>query len=291
MECENIKANPVIVVGALNLDVYGVPSGAFMPRDSNPGRVTLAAGGVGHNIARHLARHGTSVELITALGDDDIAALLTSRLEREGVGLTHALRLSGGSSAYVCLHDTDGDMIAAVNDMGLLVALTPARLAPLLPAVNAAPLVIIDANPPMDTLEYLAEHAAAPLLLDPVSGFKAERVRRVIGRFAAVKPNLLEAERLSGERGPARAAAWFLAQGVSKVFISLGSEGCYYADAAGQGYLPAARLHARNCTGAGDAMVSGIARAMLQNAAARDAAAMGIAAVTEHLLDQGGSIL
>jgi len=285
------QETPVIVVGALNLDVCGVPKDDFRPRDSNPGRVFVSAGGVGHNIARHLASAGVPVELLTVLGDDDIAWLLTRQCGREGVSLSHAMRLAGGSGTYCSVHDTDGDMLAAVNDMSLLDAFTPDCLAPRLPMLNAAPLIVMDANLPKDTLEYLAEHAAAPLLLDPVSGFKAERVRRVIGRFAAVKPNLLEAERLSGEGDPARAAAWFLRQGVSQVFISLGNRGVYYAGAASRGHLPAPAMRVKNCTGAGDAMISGIARAMLLGAPAEDAAAMGLAAVTKHLLAQGGSFL
>jgi len=288
---EKKQQSPVIVIGALNADVCGVPARDFQLRDSNPGGVTLSAGGVGHNIARHLARAGIPVALVAAMGDDDMAALLTRWCKRENVDLRHAVRVSGASSTYLAIHGADGDMIAAVNDMALLERLTPETLSPLLPVINAAPLCVVDANPPQETLEWLAEHVTAPMLLDPVSGFKAERVKRVIGRFAAVKPNRLEAERFSGENDPARAAAWFLARGVEKAFISLGSEGVYYADARERGYLPAVPIRVSNATGAGDAMVSGIARGMLHGTGAEDAAQEGLRAVTDHLLAQGGVLL
>lgn len=282
---------PVIVIGALNMDIYGMPGDGFRLRDSCPGRVMLGAGGVGHNIARHLAAQGVPVELVAALGCDDAAELLERRCAKESVGLRHVLRLPGTSSSYVCIHDAQGDMVAAINDMLLPERLRWEMLAPLLPVIDAAPLVVMDANLPEETIHWLARTAQAPLLLDPVSGFKAERVRAVIGRFAAVKPNALEAAVLSGEEEPARAAAWFLSQGVKQAFISLGEKGVYYADALSEGLLPATRMRAPNCTGAGDAMTAGIAMGMLRGASAVDCARIGIATVAGHLCAQGGVML
>ncbi len=282
---------PIVVVGALNLDVYGVPSGPLRLRDSNPGRVTLGAGGVGHNMARHLAAAGMPVELLTVLGDDDAADILVRLCGGEGIGLRYAPRLACPSGVYLSVHDADGDMVAAINDMALMDHFTPDVLAQMMPIIDAAPLAIVDANLPAETLALLAQTAKAPLLLDPVSGFKAERARPVIGRFAVVKPNLLEAQTLSGEAEPARAAAWFLDQGVGRVFISLGDKGVYYAGAGARGTLPATPMHAPNCSGAGDALAAGIALGLLRGGDALACAQTGIQIVTQHLLRQGGSIL
>ena len=41
----------VVVIGAVNMDLSGTPAAALRSGDSNPGRVTLSAGGVGRNIA------------------------------------------------------------------------------------------------------------------------------------------------------------------------------------------------------------------------------------------------
>ena len=46
----------LIVVGGMNLDLLGVPAGPLLPRDSNPGKITLRPGGVGRNIAEKLAK-------------------------------------------------------------------------------------------------------------------------------------------------------------------------------------------------------------------------------------------
>lgn len=277
------QQGPVFVIGALNLDMCGTPHETPRPRDSTPGRVTIGAGGVGHNIAMHLAALGVSVELATIIGNDAAAGLLIRLCEDEGIGLTYALRHDAPSSTYICIHDTLGDMTAAVNDMALLEAFTKDRLDALLPAINSVPLVIADANLPRDTLEALAYAAKPPLLLDPVSGFKAERVRDFIGQFTAIKPNRPEAEQLTGEADPERAAKWFLAQGVRKVFISLSAEGIYFADAVGCGYLPAPYLSVSSYTGAGDAMAAGIALGMLRDENAEACAKRGMEAAQRHL--------
>ena len=49
------------VIGAANIDIGGFPAAALAGGDSNPGRVTLSAGGVGRNIACALARLGAQI--------------------------------------------------------------------------------------------------------------------------------------------------------------------------------------------------------------------------------------
>lgn len=231
------------------------------------------------------------MQLVTVLGDDMTADLLARMCQDEKIGLMHAVRVSGSSGTYLSLHDADGDMAAAVCDTAALEGLTPALLEPALARMADAPLVVVDANLPQAVLEALVATITAPMLLDPVSGAKAERARGIIGRFAAVKPNLLEAERLTGEADPARACDWLLDKGVGRVFISMGAEGVYYADAAGQGHVPAPHVRLRNCTGAGDAMTAGIALALMKGLPVRACAGEGIRFATEQLILQGGVLL
>jgi pseudouridine kinase len=59
-----------LVVGGANIDIKVAISGATIPATSNPGTATVSVGGVGRNIAHNLARLGTSVRLISAVGRD-----------------------------------------------------------------------------------------------------------------------------------------------------------------------------------------------------------------------------
>lgn len=221
----------VVVAGAVNVDIGGQSAGPLVGRDSNPGKVTVSMGGVGRNIAHNLRLLGVKVSLLTALGEDPHAGQVMDSCERLGIDLSRALHVPGGTtSTYLFLSDETGDMALAVSDMGIYEELTPAYFARHQGYLNGAALVVADANLPAGALAYLADHCTAPLLVDPVSTVKAEKVRPILGKLHTLKPNRMEAESLSGmkitDRASARRAAEKLLEtGLERVFISLGEEG------------------------------------------------------------------
>ena len=44
----------VVVIGGMNMDICGRPTSTVVDRDSNPGVVSMSAGGVGQNIAQNM---------------------------------------------------------------------------------------------------------------------------------------------------------------------------------------------------------------------------------------------
>ncbi len=253
----------VIVVGGMNLDLLGIPDGPLLPRDSTPGRITVRPGGVGRNIAARLSEAGADVRLITALGRGERAEMLAHMCRASGIDLSLSLAADCPAPCYLCIHDDQGDMVLAVNDMSAMDQMTPEAIESRMEALNAADACVLDANVPEDTLAYIARHASVPLILDPVSCAKAHRAKAILPCLAAIKPNRLEAEALTGERNVEKAAAALLAAGVRRAFISLGAEGMYFADGACAGYQPARPLPTIPATGAGDALCAGLTLAML----------------------------
>ena len=274
----------IAVVGGMNLDLLATPDAPLIPRDSTPGVISMRPGGVGRNIAARLAEMGAEVSLITALGSDERAAWLEQLCRASGIDLSLAVRTNRPAPCYLCIHDHTGDMALAVNDMSAMEALTPDALADRLDPINAADGCVLDANLPEETLRFLADRLAVPLILDPVSCRKAARVRAILPRLAAVKPNRLEAEALTEERNVEQAAAALRNAGVQNVFISLGPEGVYFIGREGKGYLPAAPLPSLPVTGAGDAMCAGLTLALLKGQSARDCAQAGLDAAHKALL-------
>lgn len=272
----------VVVVGGMNLDLLATPFSPLIPRDSTPGRVTVRAGGVGRNIAVRLRELGADVSLITALGRDERADML-KRLCGD-VDLSLAVETDRPAPSYLCIHDHRGDMALAVNDMSAMECLTPEAVMPRLEKINRADGCVLDANLPADTLLLIAQHARVPLILDPVSCAKASRALGALSRLTAIKPNALEAETLTGEKNVEKAAAALLKKGVRNVFISLGAEGVYYANASERGRMPALPLPAVPATGAGDAFCAGITAGLLQGLPVGDCAALGCRAARDALL-------
>lgn len=275
----------VTVIGGMNLDFLGVPDGALVPRDSNPGRVILRPGGVGRNIAFHLRRLGGEARLITALGQDQHARMLADACRRQGIDLSLSVRTDRPCPVYLCIHDEQGEMVAAVSDMDALTCLTPDQIAVRAAAINAGDACVLDANLPAETLRAAAQKISVPLIADPVSTAKAPRLRDILPHLTAVKPNQLEAAALTGESRPELAAEALLKMGVKNVFISLGREGVYFAGGRERGLMPAPALPAVPLTGPGDALCAGLTMALIQGKSPRECARLGCQAAYDALMN------
>lgn len=217
--------NPyVCVVGAVNLDICGRPSRKLIFRDSNPGTVTLTPGGVGRNIAHDLRLLGVEVKFLTAFGGDSHAQLLRNDCVELGMDLGCALDVPGGrTSTYLYITDERGEMQLGLSDTDISAAITPDYLSRHLDELNGAAAVAIDGNLTSETIAWLGAHCTAPLFADPVSVTKAERMRPALGALHTFKPNLTEGQNLTGESSPEGVVAALLAQGVQRVFLSMGA--------------------------------------------------------------------
>lgn len=273
-----------VVVGGVNVDIGGKSFAPLVAEDSNPGTVCVSLGGVGRNIAHNLSLMGTDVRMLTAYGDDVHGQKVAASCSELGIDVSHARRITGGTtSTYLYLTDEKGEMALAVSDMEICRKITPTYLAGNLNLLQNAQVVVADTNIPEESLVYLAENCTAPLFCDPVSTVKAEKLRPILHKIHTLKPNRLEAERLSGVKietlgDVAKAADRLLEMGVHRLFISLGSEGIYAAMGADRLWLPNLPGHMANTTGCGDASMAAIAWAYLEGMDLRATALAALAA-------------
>ena len=272
------------VVGAANIDIGGFPQGRIALQDSNPGRVMLSAGGVGRNIACNLARLGIETHLIAPLGTDAFAGIVRADCARSGVDTGLCFTFSGAaSSAYLFIADFNGDMQLAVNDMDICLRMTPEALSDRIDALNAMDAVVLDANLPEASIDYLSKRLRVPLYADAVSAVKANKLLPALPRLHAIKPNALEAEALTGlpvhDRPTAEAAARRLvAMGAENACITLGERGVCCANVQEVRFLAGTPVQMINATGAGDAFTAALVWARLKGMDLFDAARAGMAA-------------
>ena len=267
-----VRTDPyVAVVGGVNMDIGAVSAGALVARDSNPGHVTTSLGGVDRNIAHNLCLLGQRTAMVTVMGDDDFGRRVQENAKDIGLDLSAGAVLPDcrtGTYLYIC--GPDGDMALAVNDMAIYDRMTPDFLRQRLDFINGADLVVLETNLPEESIRWLCDNCKAPILADPVSTIKAEKLRPVLGKLAALKPNRLEAELLSSmsirtREDAAQAARKLLDTGLGTVFISLGAEGIYAADRSGDtAWVPCARCTVANATGGGDAVAAALAARMVR---------------------------
>lgn len=86
-----------------------------------------------------------------------------------------------------------------------------------------------------------------------------------MSKIHTLKPNRLEAETLSGialsgREDVVKVAAWFHQHGLNRLVLSMGGDGVYYSDINGEsGWSAPIKTNVINVTGAGDAMMAGLA--------------------------------
>ncbi len=274
---------PILVIGGLNMDILGTPTGAFAAGDSLPGSIQLRPGGVGRNIAASLRQLGAPVELLTVIGDDVLSHALAASCEQRGIGLTYAVRVPGPACMYLAIHDHQGDMTAAINDMQAMAHLTAQHITSVPQDVFSA--CVLDANLSKSALKAAAVHFHAPLIADPVSAVKADRLRPILHQLTALKPNLLEARHYTGKVGPEPAAKALRDLGVQQVYLSMGRAGLWLEAQGVSQHISALHPSTQPATGAGDAMTAGIALAIAQGLNPYETAQMGISSADKHLND------
>ncbi len=283
-----IKTINAVVIGGMNMDICGKPSGEFRMGDSNPGQVSLKPGGVGRNIAHNLCLLGARVSLVSVVGDDLYGRSLKSYCEQLGIDTHMVSSLPGcNTSTYLYVTDAQGDMVVAINDMDISRRIDPEYLEGYMEEINRADAVVVDANLSQEAITFIAENCTAPLFADSVSAAKTKRLIPLFKKLEGLKPNAMEAHELTGCEKAEFAAKVLLDMGIKRVFISEGAEGMLAASKYETVIQPRIPAKVVNTTGAGDsataAMVWAISQGMSLAQCARAAAAAGAITVgSEH---------
>lgn len=281
----NIQKRKAAVVGALNVDIGGVPEAPFVPGDSIPGRVSVSLGGVGWNIARDLASLGPETAFFSVLGLDGHAADIRADAAEFGVSLENCLWADAPNNRY--LYIAGGELAAAVNDMRLCERMDAAFIEACLPQLADSAVVVGDANLPEEALEALCAGVSAPLVMDCVSAVKCVRLRGLLRRVHTLKANRTEAEALTGRSAPAEAVRALLDAGVKRAVVSLGREGALCGEGGDILSVPAEPGPAADVTGAGDSLTAALAAGLARGLALADCAALGMRAAALTMAQPG----
>ena len=279
----------VVVIGGANMDVKARSAGPAVSATSNPGTGSMAAGGVGRNIAENLARLGTRTHLVAAVGSDALGDQVLAATSAAGVHVEHVRRSARATGTYTAVLDADGELVVAVADMSATDELGPDSVNAARDLVTTAGLLVLDGNLAAETLAFaldLATQAGVRTVLEPVSVPKAQAVAHLISAerpLFAVTPNRDELSALTGL--PARtdkqlrtAAAALHARGVTHVWVRLGGRGSLLSSPEGHAFLEAVAAEVQDVTGAGDAMLAAFCHALLRGDQPTAAASYGHAA-------------
>jgi len=293
----------MILVVALNpaLDITHHVAGANWDGVNRPFAVHARAGGKGLNVARTLYALGQVVTLTGMAGGLTGQAVLDG-LAGTGI-MTELTPITGETRRTLAIADTVTGQTALFNEPGPAVSAEEYQqfFVAYERALSSSAAVVLSgslpAGVPADAYARLiavATDAGVPAVLDADGAALASGAA---AGPALVKPNLAELETLTGHRlravgrpeapdlAAVEAAAYRLIErGAGAVVVSLGADGLLAVGPAGTWRARPPRPVPGNPTGAGDAVVAGLAdslarghdwRAMLRHAVALGTAAAG----------------
>ena len=276
----------IMVLGSINTDI--TVYGQALPR---AGETVLAEryetelGGKGANQAAAAARLGARVEFVGRVGADSFGELAMGRLREFGVSTGLSTRDAGvGTGIAIIGVDARGQNAISVVS-GANMRIGEAELGPVLPAMAAAKILMLQLEIPMSTCEAAARAArrlGVKVVLDPApappGGLPDELYRHV----DVLTPNETEAEFLLGYEPKsleeaARAARELVARGAGAAVLTLGARGAYVAGQGVDAFVPAFAVTPVSTVAAGDCFNAGLAVALAEGRPLFEAARFGAA--------------
>ncbi len=284
----------IVVVGSSNTDmIVRVPRLPGAGETVIGGRFARAAGGKGANQAVAAARAGAHVRLVASVGDDDLGAAARTGLEAEGIDVGGLVTASGTASgvAFIVVDEAGENAIAVAS--GANAALRPAHVEAERAAIEAADVLVVQLETPLDTVAAaidVAHGAGVQVVLDPAPAQTLPG--ELLARVDVLTPNVTEATQLTGlaiddVETAGRAAQSLRAQGARRVVVTLGAEGALWVDADSALHVEGQGVDCVDSTGAGDVFAGCLAASLARGDARSDALAFANAGAAISVTREG----
>jgi ribokinase len=261
-----VKQSNISVVGSANVDLTIFNDTFPRPGETIFGkRFDLGFGGKGANQAVAARRCGASVGMVAKVGNDLFGPATVKNFESQGIDTSHVRIAEGVSSGVAPIFvDSSGQnrivVIKGANE--LLSAEDVDAAAPLL---NKADTILLQFEIPLPTVYHTIQYARAHgirCIVNPAPALPLDF--KEIAAADYFVPNESEAEAITGIpvhnlEEAKRCANYLLAQGLTKIVITLGERGSLLATAEGLELIPAFKVDPVDSTGAGDAFIGSFA--------------------------------
>jgi len=246
------------------------------------------------NVAIGLARLGLKVGWASRLGTDSMGRYLLNAMSGEGIDCSHVVcdatqktgfqfkgMVTDGSDPPVEYH-RKGSAAShmGVNDIDEAWLLSARHLhaTGVFAAISATTLPA--ARKTMDLMRAAGRSVSFDPNLRPTLWVTPELMRASINDLATradwVLPGLEEGRFLTGEDSPEGIARFYRQRGAGLVIVKLGSEGAYFQNEAGDGYVPGFPVaEVVDTVGAGDGFAVGVISALLDGRSVSEAVKRG----------------
>ncbi|MCA9507211.1 MAG: hypothetical protein KC505_02175, partial [Myxococcales bacterium] len=192
-----------IVIGGINHDTLGfIQNNSPVLYSSNPCITQTSYGGVAYNIARQLSQRNHHVRFVSLIGDDEKGRNALNDAQLYNINPSSIIKIkSAPTSSYFSFLKKNREMLISFSDMSIMSFLTPSLLEPILHNTTHNDALIIDANTPKETCEYLykwSKNRACFFAGVAVSACKMKNFLAIINKFDCLIMNRHEAFTLAG---------------------------------------------------------------------------------------------
>ncbi|NXV12778.1 YOW5 protein, partial [Cepphus grylle] len=149
-----------VVIGGINVDFIAKAQNPVIlgGGQTNTGRVRRTFGGVGRNLADCLSRLGQTPLFLSAVGKDEHSESILHYCHH--MDMRAILQLEGKSTATYCAVITStGELSVGLGDMDIHHQITEQYVSQFKEDLCQAPLVCIDGNVPLSTIQYVCQLA------------------------------------------------------------------------------------------------------------------------------------
>ena len=290
------RTDGVLIVGSTTADLT-----TFSQRLPSPGETilgddfTLVLGGKGANQAIAAALAGGSAYMVSCVGTDLFAPMLTDGLQQAGVNIEHVAQVPGPSGIAHIRVDESGE-----NDI-VMVPLANASLsaaqidAAFLARASSSKVLLTQLEIPWALTQHAirrAHECGLIVILDPAPATPLDGA--IWPLVDIVTPNETEASRLTGiivsDADSATAAGrWFTARGAGHALITMASAGAILVSETTVQHFPAIPVVAVDTTAAGDAFAGYLGAALARGDDLADAIRQAMAAGALTVTQRGAS--
>ncbi len=264
----------VVVIGSINMDMV-TRATRFPKKGETISGVSFdqLPGGKGANQAVACARLGAAVSMVGAVGNDPTGKVLLKQLEDEKINTDWIQVIDNETTgmAQITVAEEDNQIIIVP---GANFAITKSQIDAAKAVIQAADLIILQLEIPLEIVEYTAEVAAGfgvKVILNPAPAQPLNDI--LLSNVDYLTPNETELMYLTKQTSVKEGMDSLLKEGVQGIIVTLGSEGVQYiekgdtASSAVKGRL----VEVVDTTGAGDTFNGALAYKLAGGANVTDA--------------------
>ncbi|MBO4359387.1 MAG: carbohydrate kinase family protein [Eubacteriaceae bacterium] len=286
----------IVVFGSVFVDIKGHPYDVFVPNGRNSGWVETVYGGVSRNVTENLSNLGLEPVFVSLVDNSPTGGDVVRKLSEAGCDIRYIRWVPGSMGTWLAVFDERGDVFASISKRPDL-----APIGEILDEfgdeiISAADSIILEIDMPSDIVKRiydLAERYGVQVyaLVSNIS-FAVENID-MIRRTECFVCNLQEAEQFFSESyegfSPSliaeKVASGIRRLGIRRMVVTLGENGCVFADPDGSfGTCDAESVEPKDTTGAGDAFFSGVAASLTYGLDIRDACRNGTRMAAETIM-------